>query len=954
MEEYEYVATLGEGAYGHVWRCVQRSTGADVAVKGFKQAHELPEVMAMVIREVRVLRALDHPAIVRLLEAFRSKNGRVYMVFPYVGQSAHQLLDSYPEGLPAMQLKVLLWQVLQALVYLHAKKIVHRDIKPANILLGEGGSVKLCDFGFARGTHCGPRDAERLSSYVVTRWYRAPEVVAGDHYGPASDTWSLGCTLAELATGEAIFRGSSSADQLWRIMRCFGPLPLSLSRGCCCGESANGFLANRNGGGSSTSPHPISCWLSDRGAPRPDTATPCPCAAWHGAALAAPRTAAGGPLAAGMGRTTAVPAGLRRSSIDVALLKPRTAAEAAMRLQRQTQRHSAENLLPWLGSTGGGGGDGIAVGFGAAGFGAAAAAAVEPLADGSSVMLQPGRSVVDVAAMLATGGNSLERNAAVASHAAAAAAAASSKPGGSGGTVTASPFNSGGGSAVIGPQAASAAGPASASTAAAVTPGVGDSSLPRRPSHGTVARWHYPTARGLNAAVGLTPAAGKPQTVAALAGLAAAAAAAAGTGPASSRSLQLSGSLCRSSEFASGVDLLHTGKFDSLVFERWVGLPSAAAARSRAGPPAPPPGAAPPGGRVAAFAESLASRPRRPSAGSHRWAPELTSLGSLPCVHEASRAEDEMGIEVTAPGGLAAAAAAAAAQVAAAEAAAAATRAAGEDALPRRGTHVLSHLFSLAGESDGREGRLLAERGLCVLGSGDPGSHDGSTHVLQPYASHGGGPASPALALAAAATAAIAKLAPGHLQPQTARALLPVGSVRLAHAATEPPGAQGLSLDAAAPGVRVAAPAHAYSVPDPIGSALPLAAGVSMSGVTLMSEACTLSGASGTLTSVATGPGGGGGKSGSGAGTGGGGGVSSSRLLSVLPDAGGAATAFATSRTASRVTAGAARGMESPTPLSPGAAADQVIKRTTADDGKAKGAWHKFIKVIKAAFDKTA
>ncbi|KAG2485431.1 hypothetical protein HYH03_015811 [Edaphochlamys debaryana] len=182
------------------------------------------KIMKLVLREVRVLRSLDHPAVVKLLDAFRSKTGRVYMVFPYVGPSAYQALDASPGGLPAAQMKLMAWQVAQALTHLHSKRIVNRDIKPANIRLGEGGSVKLCDFGFARGTHCGPRDAERLSSYVVTRWYRAPEILVGDSYGPASDIWSLGCTLAELATGTPLFPGRSSADQLWRIMRRFGPL----------------------------------------------------------------------------------------------------------------------------------------------------------------------------------------------------------------------------------------------------------------------------------------------------------------------------------------------------------------------------------------------------------------------------------------------------------------------------------------------------------------------------------------------------------------------------------------------------------------------------------------------------------------------------------------------------------------------------------------------------------
>ncbi|KXZ49079.1 hypothetical protein GPECTOR_23g163 [Gonium pectorale] len=102
---------------------------------------------------------------------------------------------------------------------------------------GDGGSggatafplVKLCDFGFARPVRCrtDPWAGEQLSQYVVTRFYRAPEVLVGDVYGTAVDVWSYGCTLAELATGRPLFPGRSAVDQLWRIVRTLGPLPSS-------------------------------------------------------------------------------------------------------------------------------------------------------------------------------------------------------------------------------------------------------------------------------------------------------------------------------------------------------------------------------------------------------------------------------------------------------------------------------------------------------------------------------------------------------------------------------------------------------------------------------------------------------------------------------------------------------------------------------------------------------
>ncbi|GFR48191.1 hypothetical protein Agub_g10044 [Astrephomene gubernaculifera] len=225
MEDYEYISTVGEGGYGQVWRCREKCSGRVVAIKGFKQAHEDKDVMRLAVREAKLLFSVDHPNIVKLLAAFKSTSGRVYMVFEYAESSIRAELKRFPQGLPSRKLKLLTWQLLHAAAYLHDSKIMHRDIKPANILLDGNGIVKLCDFGFARNINCGPRDVHRCTSYIVTRWYRAPEILVNDYYGPSSDVWSIGCTIAEMATGRVLFPGESTADQLWLIMRCLGPLP---------------------------------------------------------------------------------------------------------------------------------------------------------------------------------------------------------------------------------------------------------------------------------------------------------------------------------------------------------------------------------------------------------------------------------------------------------------------------------------------------------------------------------------------------------------------------------------------------------------------------------------------------------------------------------------------------------------------------------------------------------
>ncbi|KAG2426086.1 hypothetical protein HXX76_013274 [Chlamydomonas incerta] len=231
---YEFLKEIDEGAYGSVYACVQHPLGRIVAVKQCKHTEDAT-VRRLLLREIRILRSLSpHPCVVTLLDAFRSQgSGRPYLVFEHMERSLHKELDALDSAgiaMPPEALKLVAWQLALAIDHLHAQKVVHRDIKPANVLLsgvGTGTFAKLCDFGFAREVASGrPEAQERMSTYVVTRWYRAPEILVGDRYGMASDVWSLGCTLAEMAAGGVpLFPGASTLDQLARIMRCCGPLP---------------------------------------------------------------------------------------------------------------------------------------------------------------------------------------------------------------------------------------------------------------------------------------------------------------------------------------------------------------------------------------------------------------------------------------------------------------------------------------------------------------------------------------------------------------------------------------------------------------------------------------------------------------------------------------------------------------------------------------------------------
>jgi serine/threonine protein kinase len=193
-DRFEKIELVGEGTFGKVYKAryklyntpnqdPQYSKNEIVALKQILMEHEKEGFPITAIREIMILRKLDHENIVKLLDIATSKpsernknKGNVYLVFEYLEHDLYGLINrkiSYEVS----HLKCILLQILTGLLYLHSAHIIHRDLKSANILLTSKGVVKIADFGLAR--ILSNSSNTQYTNRVVTLWYRAPELLLG-------------------------------------------------------------------------------------------------------------------------------------------------------------------------------------------------------------------------------------------------------------------------------------------------------------------------------------------------------------------------------------------------------------------------------------------------------------------------------------------------------------------------------------------------------------------------------------------------------------------------------------------------------------------------------------------------------------------------------------------------------------------------------------------------------
>ncbi|KAK5096853.1 serine/threonine protein kinase, CMGC, CDC2/CDK subfamily [Lithohypha guttulata] len=237
VQEYEWMCKLGEGTFGEVSKARSKKTGQVVALKKILVHNEKDGFPITSLREIRLLKAFNHPNVLRLIEMAVerprdvTKKSHMFMVTPYMDHDLSGILKNPNIHLTIPQIKCYMKQLLEGCKYLHESRVLHRDMKAANLLISNAGILQIADFGLARPyddppPQPGKGGGEATRGYtaiVVTRWYRPPELLLQlKNYTTAVDMWGVGCVFGEMFKKRPILQGDSDLAQTQMIFSLLG------------------------------------------------------------------------------------------------------------------------------------------------------------------------------------------------------------------------------------------------------------------------------------------------------------------------------------------------------------------------------------------------------------------------------------------------------------------------------------------------------------------------------------------------------------------------------------------------------------------------------------------------------------------------------------------------------------------------------------------------------------
>ncbi|KAI9108288.1 hypothetical protein K1719_020771 [Acacia pycnantha] len=235
------IMPIGRGAYGIVCSLLNTETDEMVAVKKIANAFDNLMDAKRTLREIKLLRHLDHENVIALRDVIppplRREFTDVYMTTELMDTDLHHIIRSN-QNLSEEHCQYFLYQILRGLKYMHSANIIHRDLKPSNLLVNANCDLKICDFGLARTT----MENDFMTEYVVTRWYRAPELLLNSSdYTSAIDVWSVGCIFMELMNKKPLFPGKDHVHQMRLLTELLGT-PTEADIGLVKNEDARRYI----------------------------------------------------------------------------------------------------------------------------------------------------------------------------------------------------------------------------------------------------------------------------------------------------------------------------------------------------------------------------------------------------------------------------------------------------------------------------------------------------------------------------------------------------------------------------------------------------------------------------------------------------------------------------------------------------------------------------------------
>ncbi|XP_057208215.1 MAP/microtubule affinity-regulating kinase 3 isoform X4 [Triplophysa rosa] len=225
---YRLLKTIGKGNFAKVKLARHILTGREVAIKIIDKTQLNPTSLQKLFREVRIMKILNHPNIVKLFEVIETEK-TLYLIMEYAsGGEVFDYLVAHGR-MKEKEARAKFRQIVSAVQYCHQKRIVHRDLKAENLLLDADMNIKIADFGFSNEFTIG----NKLDTFCGSPPYAAPELFQGKKYdGPEVDVWSLGVILYTLVSGSLPFDGQNLKELRERVLRGKYRIPFYMSTDC--------------------------------------------------------------------------------------------------------------------------------------------------------------------------------------------------------------------------------------------------------------------------------------------------------------------------------------------------------------------------------------------------------------------------------------------------------------------------------------------------------------------------------------------------------------------------------------------------------------------------------------------------------------------------------------------------------------------------------------------------